>query len=162
VNPGLTPAILPSLRPGDLLLYRRKGFWCWVIKVKTWSEIIHVETYLGDGIAHAARECSGVGRFPIEFDGLVAVRRPITPFDLTKAQPYLNNVNGQGYDYFGLLRFFTYGKQNTTKQFCSEDATRLARHAGVEPFTPETDADLVSPSMLNCTPAYKTIFRFKE
>lgn len=162
MNPGLPPTILPSIRPGDLLLYRRTGFFSWLIRVKTWSQISHVETYLGDGITHAAREKAGVGRFPISFDGLVKVRRPLQRFDLKLAWLYVLLTEGQKYDWFGLMRFFTIGKGNQTKQFCSENATRLARCGKVEPFSSETDADAVSPSMLDHTPAYKTIFNHQR
>lgn len=162
MNPSLPSAILPSLRPGDLLLYRRSGFWSWAIRVKTWSDISHVETYLGDGKTHAARDGIGVGVFPISFDGLVKVRRPLQPFSLEAAKPYIVKTEGQKYDWFGLLRFFTVGKQSQTKQFCSEDATRLARAGGVTPFAEDLDADLVSPGELDATPAYKTVFNLKS
>jgi hypothetical protein len=153
----LPATILPSFRPGDLLLYHRTGLIPWLIGVKTWSVYTHVETYLGDGKAHGAR-ITGVDTYPVSFDGLLKVRRPYAVFNSLTALPYIVSVRGQHYDILGLFRFFTLGKQSTLKQFCSEDAVRLARAAGIEPFTPETDADLVSPGMLDSTPAYKTIF----
>lgn len=161
-NPSLPKSILPSLRAGDLLLYSRKGFWPWVIGVKTWSHITHVETYLHDGTVHAAREKEGVGVFSISFDGLVKVRRPLQHFSREKATPYIAGVEGQAYDFLGLLRFFTIGTQSQSKQFCSEDAVRLARAGGVTPFAEDRDADLVSPGELDATPAYKTIFNLKS
>ena len=161
MNPSLPTVILPSIRPGDLLLYHRKGFAAWLIRTKTWSKISHVETYLGDGKVHAAREHVGVGTFPINFDGLVKVRRPLQRFNLATAAPYIKLVEGQGYDWFGLLRFFTIKQGDQTKQFCSEDATRLARAGGVVPFADDKDADAVSPGELDATPAYKTVFNLK-
>lgn len=167
MNPGFTEAILPRLQPGDLLIYSRNAFFSKAIKLKTWSNYSHVETYLGNGTTHAARDSAkfwgkpkpgtGVGTFTIDYDGLVLARRPKLPFDLAGARAYAARVDGQCYDVFGIFRFFTIGKQSDDKQFCSEDATRLARAAGVEPFILRLDADLVSPRDLAITPAYMDI-----
>lgn len=161
MNPSLPTTILPSLRAGDLLLYHRSGFVSWLIRTKTWSKISHVETYLGDGKSHAARQGVGVGTFPVNFDGMVKVRRPLQRFDLAAATPYIKQVEGQNYDWIGLLRFFTIGGPNMKKQFCSEDATRLARAGKIQPFAGDKDADTVAPSDLDSTPAYKTLFNLK-
>lgn len=164
MNPGFSDAILPRLRPGDLLIYSRDSFFGRAIKIKTWSNYSHVETYIGGTKTHAARDSgklwgkprpgTGVGVFDIQFDGLVLVRRPRDPFNLAAAWDYMRKVEGQRYDVLGIFRFFTLGKQSTDKQFCSEDATRLARAAGVHPFVHWLDADLVSPRDLAVTIAY--------
>lgn len=163
-NPGFTEAILPRLRPGDLLIYSRSAFFSRAIKIKTWSNYSHVETFLGGTKTHSARDSgkfwgkptpgTGVGVFEIDFDGLVLVRRPRDPFNFERAWEYIKSVEGQRYDTFGIFRFFTIGKQSTDKQFCSEDATRLARAAGVHPFVKWLDADLVSPRDLAISIAY--------
>lgn len=176
MNPGFTEALLPRLRPGDLLIYSRNAFFSKAIKVKTWSNYSHVETFLGghDGRrTHAARDSGkfwgapkpGTGvssNFEINFDGLVLVRRPKGAFDLAFAADYMARVEGQRYDVFGLLRFFTLGEQSTDKQFCSETATRLARAARHEPLVARLDADLVSPRDLAVTPAYLDIAVYSQ
>jgi len=35
--------MLPQMQPGDCLLYRTKGFWSWLIRVKTFSSVSHCE-----------------------------------------------------------------------------------------------------------------------
>lgn len=170
MNPGFSPNILTRLRTGDLLIYSRDSFFGRAIKIKTWSNYSHVETFIGGPTGrqtHAARDSgklwgkpkpgTGVGFFDIQFDGLVLVRRPKMPFNLERARDYMRRVDGERYDVFGIFRFFTIGEQSTDKQFCSEDATRLARAAGVEPFVERLDADLVSPRDLAMTPAYMDV-----
>lgn len=167
MNPGFGAEIVTWLHPGDLLLYSRNGFFSRAIKIKTWSHYSHVETYIGAGMTHAARDSgkfwgkprpgTGVGFFNIQFDGLVLVRRPRGVFNLDTAMAYARRVEGQNYDVWGLFRFFTIGEQSYDKQFCSETAVRLARAGGIEPFVGHLDADLVSPRDLAVTPAYRDL-----
>lgn len=167
-NPGLNPNILPSLKPGDLLLYSRKTWFGLGIKYKTWSKYTHVEVYKGEGLTHAARDGfnfrkpptpgTGVGTFPISFNGLVKVRRPYLTPNLEAASKYEEEVKGQIYDWVGIFRFFTLGKQSQDKQFCSETATRWERIAGTRPFAEAQDADLVTPRDLTITPSFYDIF----
>jgi hypothetical protein len=167
-NKGLDPGILPNLKPGDLLIYSRKGLFGLGIKYKTWSKYTHVEVYKGDGLTHAARDGfnlkpppskgTGVGTYFISFDGLVKVRRPFLTPNLEEASKYEEEVKGQIYDWMGIFRFFTLGKQSQDKQFCSETATRWERRAGTRPFAESQDADLASPRDLAFTPSFYDIY----
>lgn len=148
------------LHAGDVLLYASSGFWAWTIKVKTWSEVSHVEVVGPDATALASRDGSGVDTYyPIRLDGLYAVLRPRQTPDMAAAWQWHRTVRGQKYDWWGLMRFFTIGQQSMHKQFCSEYATRLLRHAGIEPFAPGYDADLVSPGMFLSSPAFEEVWR---
>lgn len=135
------------IRAGDVLLYSGTGFFSKLIKVKTWSAISHVEVSIGNGYSVASRDGQGVGLYPHRATELVAILRPKGPFDVTAAMRWFQTVDGQGYDWLGLMAFYWakwQGKENG-KMFCSEFAVRFLRAGGVEPFTPETDADAVAP-----------------
>lgn len=136
-----------ALRPGDCLLYSGTGFFSRVIRIKTWSAISHVEIYVGFGKSVASRDGHGVNTYPLRTDGLVTVLRPLRFVDVGAGMRWHQQQIGQAYDWWGLLRFFAIGEQSTTKQFCSEYATRWYRAGGFEPFAKDYDADLVSPGM---------------
>lgn len=149
-----------DLKPGDGLLYRSKGFWAALIRWKTWAPVSHVEVYMGYGLAYAARDGVGVRSFPARHNDLFAVVRPLQSFNAAAATEWFNaNAVGQKYDWFGLLRFYTWGKQSLDKQFCSEVATRLWRAGNVRPFADGYDADLVSPGMVLSSPAFWVFWR---
>jgi len=150
------------LEPGDCLLYSSGGPLPWLIKIKTWSPVSHVEVYRGGAKSIAARK-EGVRTYDLRRDGLFAILRPLDgPLDLTRSLAWFDEpfnqathsgVTGQRYDVWGLFRFFTIGKQSEDKQFCSEVATRFYRlaiakdGAPFHPFATRWDADLVSPGM---------------
>lgn len=137
---------LPRLLPGDVLLYAGGGFFSRVIQFKTWSRYSHVEIYDGHGRSVAARDGIGVGRYPLRLDGLRAILRPKEPFDVEAAREWFKTVDGQPYDWFGLLAFTSakrQGKENW-KMFCSEFATRHLRQGKVDPFS-DYDADGIAP-----------------
>ncbi len=152
------------LRPGDLLLYRNTwsliGFF---IRVKTWSDVNHVEVYIGDGHVVAAR-AGGCRIYPVTLDHLHYVWRPRSDVpgqaavNLTASMDWFFNgamicgrwmppANGTAYDYWGLFRFFlTPGvKQSVNKNFCSELGVRWLRAGGFHPFPEPIDADRVWP-----------------
>jgi hypothetical protein len=138
-------------QPGDVLIYARTGFYARLIRMKTWSVASHCEVVAVGGVAPmtvASRDGQGVGYYELDAHGLYAVLRPVAPFNPATAWSWFRSVSGQKYDWIGLLAFFSaklQGKENN-RQFCSEFACRFLRHGGVEPFTPETDADAVAPS----------------
>lgn len=149
-----------KLEPGDVLLYsRRRSLVGLIISTKTWSIFTHVEVYVGQGKVVASRNGIGVGCYSFDPDGLAAVRRPIAPFYESEAMDWFEKVNGQGYDWLGLLSFFAakHSDHAGTRQFCSEFATRFLRHGGVEPFQLDTDADAVPPSYFAVSPAFRPI-----
>ena len=151
-----------TCQPGDVLLYRRGGVVSWWIRVKTWSDVDHVETYIGHGRSFSARS-EGVGVFPFRADGLRYVLRPMRPYDVKRAAIWRTTVLGQGYDWLGLLVFYVAAWQGSrTKMFCSEAVTRDARAGGVQPFAPHIDADHVAPSDLLKSAAYHVIVRVQH
>ena len=137
----------PNFRVGDLLLYSGKGVFSRIIQIKTWSKISHCEVYDGLGWSVASRDRIGVGRYQLRIDGLAAVLRPKGIFKPSRAHAWFRTVDGQKYDWIGLLSFMDakrQGKENW-RQFCSEFAVRYLRAGGIEPFTSYTDADSVAP-----------------
>ena len=144
-----------DLRPGDLLLYRSGGLFAWAIRVKTWSDVNHVETYVGTSQAFSARN-NGVNVFPLRLEGLRYVLRPIAPYDHVAAAAWRETVRGQRYDWKGMLVFFLAAAQSARdRQFCSEACTRDARAGKIVPFADTFDADRVAPGSFLASPAYR-------
>lgn len=135
-----------QLRPGDCLIYRPSSLMGRLIAIKTWSPWSHVEMAVGPGKAIGARS-EGVGYYPTRMDKYLGmVMRPPDTFRITKALWWFDHyANGQAYDVLGLFRFFTFGKQSSDKQFCSELLTRVYRNAGVPELFGCNDADLIPP-----------------
>ena len=167
-----------SLIAGDVLLYGRTPFkesaigWFFglIINIKTWSKYCHVEVYNGAGTSLASRDGVGVGCYPLRLAQIEKVRRPSAlDYDHRAAVRWFRKVEGQPYDFVGLLSFGL----NKTKlaiqrlckikpsdmQFCSEFATRLYRRAGLDPFNPEFDADKVSPAQFDQSPVFRTVWK---
>lgn len=142
------------LLPGDCLLYHGSGFFSRLIQIKTWSKISHVEVYVGGGQSVASRDNKGVNTYPFRTDGLTAVLRPVQSVDLAAALAWHAKQIGQRYDWLGLMRFFTIGKQSDTRSFCSEYACRFYRRGGFEPFVADIDADLVAPATFLYSPMF--------
>jgi hypothetical protein len=146
-----------ALVPGDCLCYSGRGPLSWAIKVKTWSQVSHVEGYAGDGHVVAAR-ATGVRTYHLTDKDLVAVLRPSATMDVPAAMRWFHDhANGQRYDTLGLFRFYTLGRQSMDKQFCSELLTRWYRAGGFHPFAQRYDADLVSPGMFACSPLFEEV-----
>lgn len=125
------PIVPERLLPGDVLLYRPRGFFGWLIAVKSWSRWAHVEVYDGAGFSLAARDGVGVGRFPFRSNDLGAVYRLRVSCDWEAARAWFETVKGQPYDWRGLLAFTSaklQGRDNGA-MFCSEFAARLLRWA---------------------------------
>jgi len=152
-------AIFTDLRPGDIFLYRPNNFWGWIIAIKTWTPLSHIETYIGGQSSAASRDGIGVGTYPTRWDNLALVLRPIKSFNLAKALAWHRKVIGQRYDWLGLLVFFLAARQGAPdRMFCSEHTTRIARAAGIEPFNADYDADRVAPATFLASPAYHQIW----
>ena len=161
-----TPPI--ELLPGDCLLYKRtplsQGFLGWffglVINIKTWSRFSHVEVYAGNSRSCASRDGVGVGLYCLRLNELAEVRRPPAQYSHNLALNWFEKVEGQKYDWLGLLCFTLAVKQGAKdRMFCSEFATRLYRAGGLEPFNPDDDADLMAPAQLHQTAALTTIWK---
>jgi hypothetical protein len=146
------------LQPSDCLLYKPKGFFGWVIAIKTWHAIAHCECYIGDGKSVASRDGIGVGEFPLRTTELAYVLRPNRPFELKLAYDWFSRkARGQGYDWAGLLRFAWRAPVDklrfNNKQFCSEFCARFYRAGGLDPFNGE-DADAVAPCTFKLSPVF--------
>jgi hypothetical protein len=170
--------VIDQIRPGDTLLYSGTGFVDFAIRAKTWSRFSHCELYEGQGRSLASRNGLGVARYPVRTNGLLAVYRlrASVPFDLTAVQAWFETVNGQGYDWWGLLSFTSakvQGKENY-RMFCSEMLVRAYRIGigamvnhpggktgdrrvlqvlGLDPFGGE-NADAVAPAQFARSPLF--------
>jgi len=154
------------LVPGDCLLYRGRGLLPALIRLKTWSDVSHIEMYFGNGVVGASR-AEGVNTYRLKTEGLRVVLRPTDAVDMAAVrrwhdQPFdpktQTGVTGQKYDTLGLFRFFTIGKQSMDRQFCSEWQTRAYRQGGFNPFAEHYDADLVSPGMYLSALRFQPLF----
>lgn len=148
-----------KLIPGDCLLYSPNSILGWIVALKTWSRFSHIEIYDGDGRSLASRDGKGVGRYPLRLDELAEVRRPTAMnFSHEIGSRWFNLVEGQKYDWIGLLCFTLAVKQGAQdRMFCSEFATRFYRASGLELFNSDVDADKISPAQLHQTPCLTTV-----
>jgi hypothetical protein len=149
-----------TLRPGDALLYRPSSLFGWVIAVKTWTKVSHVEIYVNEERVVASREKRGVDIYPMRTSGLCAVMRPFMQPDISRAMEWFySHAKGQGYDYLGLLCFtlaVSHGQKK--KMFCSEFATRFYRKGKVDVAAPHFDADKIAPGFMLMTPALEVVW----
>jgi hypothetical protein len=139
-----------AIQPGDVLIYRGSSLFSRLIRIKTWSEVSHVELANSGASAFASRDGQGVRTYAIDLDPkrLYAVARPCQPLNMERVRLFHRQCLGQRYDWWAALRYFTWGEQSRDKQNCSEYLTRLIRHGWaylrLDPF-PGRDADLVPP-----------------
>jgi hypothetical protein len=155
------PAIL---HPGDAILYFSHDFGSWLIAIKTWTKVAHVEIYRGNRISYSSRLESGVNAYPLRLDGVAAVMRPKQPLDLLAADAWFEaNARGHPYDWLGLL-CFTLARREGEKHeyFCSELATHYYRAAGLEPFNPRWPAVRVPPSFFLVSPVFEAIWTDRD
>jgi len=152
------------LQPGDALLYFRHNFFSWLVALKTWTKVAHIEIYQGNGNTYASRDGIGVDAFHLQLDGLAAVVRPKQSLDWKAANLWFEtHARGQSYDWLGLLCFTLARRRGENgKMFCSEFATRFYRAAGLEPFNPRWPAVRVPPSFFLATPAFEVIWSDKD
>lgn len=159
----MTP--LPDLLPGDVLLYGGGGPLYWAIRTKTWSDVGHVELYIGDDRTVTAKLRGGVDEYPFTTKNLRYVYRPLTAtWDREQAFTRFDaEMRGQKYDWKGLLASFYAVKQGreNNRAFCSEAVTRVLRWGGVEPFNPDFDADAVAPAQFKQTPMLRCVWRYR-
>jgi hypothetical protein len=149
------------LQPGDVLLYSGNGLVGWWIKIKTWSDVSHCETYIGEDMTAGSREPFGVRTFqPVRRKNLKYVYRPTVPFDFKKGWKWHKTVVGQRYDFLGLLVFYLAAKSGRMdRMFCSEHTARMANEMGIMPFG-SCDCDRIAPGQFKATPAYRLLYKF--
>lgn len=154
----MTAAAKASLiKPGDCLLYRGRPYdpFDWAINMKTWHDIVHCEMAIGpstgrfEGYSVASRNGEGVAVYPWRDTELAYVLRPQANLKWPEFWAWFRTVNGQGYDWFGLLRFAWFkqvGDGNHGKQFCSEFLCRAYRVLAPSIIGIVDDADAYVPA----------------
>lgn len=145
-----TSEIESLLKPGDCLLYAPTGFYGWIIQSKTWHRVGHVEIYVGNGRSTASRNGIGVGLYPWRNTELAYVLRPTRSdtLDWIGFWKWFRTVNGQGYDWLGLLRFAWFKDVKIgggDRMFCSPFAARAYRALNACVFGDAEDADAIAP-----------------
>lgn len=154
----MLPDPLTIVQPADCLVYRPSSLFGWVIAVKTWTKVSHVEAYFGRGWSLGARE-DGVNYYRFRQDHLCRILRPTMPFDMPQAMGWFGSVIHQKYDYLGLLCFTLAVRQGAqNKMFCSEWLTRWYRAGSFEAFSPEYDADHIAPAQFLQSPHFKIVW----
>lgn len=156
-----------TLCPGDCLLYAPGSSWVsWLIAVKTWHRISHVEVYEGiNGVHHsvASRNGIGVNRYQLRTRDLCRVLRPLGPVDMAAGTTWFEKfARHQRYDFPALLRFLWPSERpdyDPERQICSAFAARWYRAAGVRAFAPHEDADLIAPFQFVTSPAFEEVWR---
>lgn len=133
-----------DLRPGDVLLYKGKGLFSLLIRIKSWHPQTHVEVYIGNGRSAASRDGKGVAIYPVRLDDLAHVLRPDVPFDRAAAMRWFAaEANGLPYGWADLLVFVGLNI-NHRGVVCSAFATQFLRAGGVAIFNNEL-AERVAP-----------------
>jgi hypothetical protein len=145
----------PDLRVGDICTYASQGDLVdRLIALKTWDYVVHTETYIGSDFSVASRNFIGINKYPVRWNNLYRVYRPVVPFDLDKAMyRFEREWRGQKYDLLGVCLGFEFAEwqANPFRQWCSEFTTNFAREGGCMIFQPETVADRVAPASLRYT-----------
>lgn len=135
-----------------------------LICLKTWAMLSHVECYVGNGRVVAARP-QGVDLYPERIDKhLRFVRRPVIgqgcQFDTQGAMQAVKPMLGKPYEIGGLFSFYLpWMHRHRATRICSSVATVFLRGGGCEPFNPDFDADDASPAQLYQTNDLSTIWR---
>lgn len=147
-----------DLKPGDILLYRPKGFIGWAIAWRTFSNWSHVEVYAGGGWAVASRDGVGVAQYPVRFSELGRVIRPYETPNMVRGMDWFHAVaDGQKYDWLSILRFMAphwiTRDLDFNRMVCSTCAVRFLRALGIDVVAKDADADIVAPSDIAKTAA---------
>lgn len=131
------------LKPGDILLYRPASVFGWLITVKTWHRISHVEVYDGVGQSWASRDGLGVARYPLRISQLAYVLRPQVPLDLAAARQWATTMAGTPYGWLDLANFVNVPVRSRGI-VCSPFVTSFERAAGWHIF-PEDPPEKIAP-----------------
>lgn len=145
--------LLRQLKAGDVLLYKPKGIFGWLIWLKTWHPIAHVECYVGDGFAVASRDGIGVGKYPLRTSELAVICRPKPDIllNFTKAFVWFERQKGTPYGWADLLQFVGLNV-DAAGIVCSPFIARFCRVLGYDPFNGE-QAERIAPfqfELANC------------
>ena len=145
MNPDLAHInSFPELKPGDILLYGGTDLVSCLIQFRTWSDISHVEVYVGPGRSVASRNGIGVGVYPLRIKGLRRVIRPFGEFDFDAAMRWFNTVDGTPYGWADLLRFYLINIP-TKGLICSEFVDLFFRNAKLPLFNTNYPEGAICP-----------------
>lgn len=149
----------PELRPGDTLLYYTKwDLVDFLIAVRTWADVAHIEVCRGGGLSWASRNGVGFNAYPLRRDGLRYVLRPVGPFDFAGAEAEAAKLRGAPYGWADLLAFYGL-RVNCKGVICSQAGDVVLRGGGVAAFSDEYFAGAVSPRDFLVSPALTVIWR---
>ena len=151
----------PELQPGDVLLDCSRSLIGWAIRFRTWSDVEHVEVYLGEGRSVASRNGIGVGKYPLRIDGLVRVFRPVENPDVIAGLLWFADVDGLPYAWTDLLRFYGWALDSAKGMICSQFADAFLRQCGVQLFNVQYPDGAVTPRDFEITPGLQEIWRAK-
>jgi hypothetical protein len=148
-TPATNTDDFPELEPGDILLYGGNGLVDRLIQFRTWSDVSHIEIYVGEGRSVASRNGIGVGKYPLRIAGLRRVYRiklfaGFAQFDFNKSMAWFATVDGTGYGWFDLARFYLINIP-TKKLICSEFADLFFRNGGLPLFNTNYPEGAVCP-----------------
>lgn len=145
------------LKPGDILLYGPSSIYGWIIKLKTWHPISHVEIYDGNGMSWASRDGIGVNIYPFRSAQLAVVLRPTQPIDMVVAREWARHMVGVPYGWLDLLAFVG-SKKRFKGIVCSPFVCRFAKVGGLNLFGPEP-CHFIAPFQFETTPLVKPIWK---
>lgn len=131
------------IEPGDVLLYKPKGIYGLLIRIKTWHPISHVEIYLGNGVSSASRDGLGVNLYPWRLTELAAILRPKGRFNCAQAKTFTQAHAGTPYGWWDLFNFIGW-KVDTKGIVCSPWVTEVLRDNGFPVFNDEP-SNLIAP-----------------
>lgn len=166
MNPAVAPFDPALLEPLDILLYFTPCLADFVIAIKTYSLIGHVEISWTKTTSVAARS-AGVKEYPFRSEGLKRVLRSNLPPDYALAKTWFEkNADGKAYNFFGLCSFEWPGdkqlplwqKWEKDRWFCSELATDILRAAGTHPFSDLYPSIKVPPALFLASPNLREIW----
>jgi hypothetical protein len=130
--------VLPPipLIPGDILTYSPSDLSGRLIALKTWHNVSHVETYIGDGKSIASRFPEGIGTYDIRLEHLRGIFRPQWNWDRENVLHWHNPRIGEPYDWVTLFTFLGFRERNPYDKgmICSEHAAWSALASGGRPF----------------------------
>lgn len=140
----------PELKPGDVLLYGGGDLVSRLIQYRTWSDVCHIEIYVGDGRSVASRNGIGVGKYPLRVLGLRYVFRPQLPLDIERGLRWFWTVNGTPYGWGDLGRFYLLDIP-TKGKICSQFGDEFMQACGLPLF------NLDYPDGAVCPRDYQTV-----
>ena len=132
----------PELEPGDILLYGG-GFIGALIQFRTWSDVSHVEVYVGNGLTVSSR-AEGPDVYTLRVAGLRRVIRPLASLNFEAGLKWLRKVDHLPYGYADLLRFYLINIP-TRGLICSEMADLFFQACGLPLFNTQYPEGAVCP-----------------